>query len=324
MTTELTNETDAIAKSASQAAPNIISLSNSPSEEIIRGVGDSLWIIALRRLRQDRLTMVAIGVLLFLTVLSFSAPLFAAALQIDPDRVGTGEAFTPPFTGRHFLGTDDLGRDHFIRLLYAGQISLGIAFTAATLALILGIALGVYTGYYGGLVDDLMNWFISTLDSIPSLFLLILIFSLFRPGPPAMILVLGILGWTGTMRLVRGETFSLREREFVIAARSIGASPFRTMFVHIAPNIFSIIIVTMALNIGGLILTESALSFLGFGVKIPTASWGSMLTDVQTFYTKGPYLAVAPGLLIMITVLCLFIIGDGLRDAFDPKLKEKA
>jgi peptide/nickel transport system permease protein len=156
------------------------------------------------------------------------------------------------------------------------------------------------------------------------LYLLLLIFAIFRPGPPAMIFVLGVLGWTGTMRLVRGETLSLREREFIVAARSIGVPIWRIMLDHIVPNIFSIIIVTLALSIGGLILTESALSFLGFGVKPPTSSWGYMLADVQNYFTKGVHLAIFPGLLIMITVLCLFVLGDGLRDAFDPKLKEQS
>jgi peptide/nickel transport system permease protein len=304
-----------------QATSNVVRLSQAADRQA--GVGDSLWTIALRRLRRDRLTMVALTILLILTVLSFSAPVFATLMRIDPDHV-TDDHFLPPGASGHILGTDDLGRDYFLRLLYAGQISLGIAVVASFLSLGIGIVLGVATGYYGGMVDDVMVWFITTLDSVPALFLLLLISSLFHPGPLTFILVLGLLGWTSTMRLVRGETLSLREREFIVAAQAIGASPWRTMFVHIVPNVFSIIIITLALNIGGLILTESALSFLGFGVKPPTSSWGYMLTDARNWYTKGVHLVVIPGLLISITVLCLYIIGDGLRDAFDPKLKEKA
>jgi peptide/nickel transport system permease protein len=306
-----------------EATSQIASLSGKPDAERKYGVGDSLWTIALRRLRRDRLTIIAIGLLVSLTILSLAAPLFSAALHIDADRV-TGDTYSLPGTNGHILGTDDLGRDFFLRLLYAGQISLGIAFTASVLALSVGIALGVTTGYYGGIVDDFMVWFITTIDSIPSLYLLLLISALFKPSPIILILVLGLLGWTGAMRLVRGETLSLREREFVIAARSIGASSWRTMFVHIAPNIISIIIVTMALHIGGLMLVEAALSFLGFGVKPPTPTWGNMLSDARNYFTHGPFLVVWPGLLITLSVLCLYIIGDGLRDAFDPKLKEKA
>jgi peptide/nickel transport system permease protein len=302
----------------------VITLAGATQAGDARGVGESLWTLALRRLRRDRLTMIAISILAFLTIMSVSAPLFARALNMDPDKVGEGDTtFLRPFQQGHILGTDDLGRDHFLRLLYAGQISLGIAFTASLLAISLGIALGVWAGYYGGIIDDFMTWVITTLESIPSLYLLLLLASLFRPGPTTMVLVLGGLGWTGTMRLVRGETLSLREREFVIAARSIGAPPWRIMFMHVVPNVFSIIIVTLAINIGGLLLVEAALSFLGFGVKPPTASWGSMLTDVQNYFTKGPHLVWGPGILISLTVLCLYVIGDGLRDAFDPKHKEK-
>jgi peptide/nickel transport system permease protein len=306
-----------------EATSQVVNLSGKPDADKKYGVGDSLWAIALRRIRRDRLTMLALFVFVTLVIFSLAAPVLAQAMQIDPDRV-TGNTYALPGSEGHILGTDDLGRDFFLRLLYAGQISLGIAITAGLLALTLGIILGVVTGYYGGIIDDFMIWFITTVDSIPSLYLLLLISALFRPSPLILILVLGLLGWTGAMRLVRGETLSLREREFIVAARAIGASPWRTMFLHIVPNVLSIIIVTLMLNIGGLMLVEAALSFLGFGVKPPTPTWGNMLTDAQTYFTKGPFLVFWPGLLIMVSVLCLYIIGDGLRDAFDPKLKEKA
>ncbi|MEL6307267.1 MAG: ABC transporter permease [Chloroflexota bacterium] len=145
-----------------------------------------------------------------------------------------------------------------------------------------------------------------------------MISALFRPSPIVFILVLALLGWTGTMRLVRGETISLREREYIIAARAMGASDIRIMFQHIMPNLISIVIISLAIQIGGLILTESALSYLGFGINPPTPTWGNMLSDAQSFYDRSAYLVYGPGLLISITVLCLYVIGDGLRDAFDP------
>ena len=167
-----------------------------------------------------------------------------------------------------------------------------------------------------------MTWVISTLNSIPSLFLLLIVAAVLQPSPSTLIIVLGFLGWTTTTRLVRGETLSIREREYIISARAAGASPMRIMFVHILPNLFSIIVITLAIDIGNLILVEAALSFLGLGIKAPIPSWGNMLTNAQSFFTKGAYLVVAPGLLIFVTVLCLYVIGDGLRDAFDPTAKD--
>jgi peptide/nickel transport system permease protein len=292
-------------------------------------VGQSLTALALRRLRQDKLTLLAMAVIVVLTLISLSASFIEDnILHVDYTRTSINEAFLPPGTDGHILGTDDLGRDHLARLLFAGQISLGIAFTAAIISLVIGVSLGILTGYYGGIVDDITNWIITTLNSIPTLFLLLIISAVvltnpalsgtFLRGPFGLVAVLGFLGWTGTTRLVRGETLSLREREYIIGARAVGASPLRIMISHILPNLLSIVVITLAIDIGGLILTESALSFLGLGVRAPYASWGNMLTNAQTYFNKGVYLVIAPGLLIVITVLCLYIIGDGLRDAFDP------
>jgi peptide/nickel transport system permease protein len=148
--------------------------------------------------------------------------------------------------------------------------------------------------------------------------LLLIVSAVLAPGPATLVLVLGLLGWTGTMRLVRGETLSIREREYIISARAIGSSPLRIMFVHIVPNLVSIVVVTLAIDIGSLILVESALSFLGLGIKPPIPSWGNMLVNAQSYFTKGVHLVILPGLLITVTVLCLYLIGDGLRDALDP------
>lgn len=294
-----------------------------------RAAGESLTTLALRRLRRDRLTIAACVIIATLTILSILAPVISRqVLQVDHTRTNASRTFQPIGTPGHILGTDDLGRDHLSRLLYAGQVSLGIAFTAAVLSLGIGVALGVITGFYGGVIDDFVNWVIATLSSIPSLFLLLIVSAaiLQNPnlagsvvsGPLTLILILGLLGWTGTTRLVRGETLSLRQREYIISARALGASPWRIMFSHIVPNLFSVVVISLAIDIGALILTESALSFLGLGVRPPTPTWGNMLTDAQTYFTKGIHLVIAPGLLITTTVLCLYIIGDGIRDAFDP------
>ncbi len=302
------------ARSQQQKTSKIVQLSSEEHREI----GQSLMQLALHRLRRDTLTLLAIAILITLTLLAITAPLFERGLNVSYTRTDVTQAFLPIGAPGHILGTDDLGRDHLARLLYAGQVSLGIALTAAILSLVIGVSLGVLTGYYGGLVDDTITWIITTLNSIPSLFLLLIVSAVLSPGPTTLILVLGLLGWTGTTRLVRGETLSLREREFIIGAKALGASPWRIMFAHIVPNLISIVVITLAIDVGTLILVESALSFLGLGVKPPIPSWGNMLTNAQTFFTKGVHLVVLPGVLITSTVLCLYVIGDGIRDAFDP------
>lgn len=300
--------------------------------------GESLYTKALKRLRRDRLTMLMLAILALLVIFSLSAPLIEAVFDVSYRRTNANNTFQCPVfiecervSSRgevlvdlpgHILGTDDLGRDHLARLAYAGQITLAIAFTAAILSLTIGVALGIITGYYGGAVDDFIMWLITTITSIPQLILLVIIAAVLSPGPLTLILVLGLLGWTGTTRLVRGETLSLREREFVLSARALGASDWRIMARHIAPNLLSIVIVTLAIDIGQLMLAEAALSFLGLGVQPPTPTWGNMLSNAQQFFTRGPFLVIFPGLLISITVLCLYVIGDGIRDAFDPRIND--
>ncbi len=282
----------------------------------------SLTQLALRRLRRDKLTLFALGVVLLMAMLAAAAPVISDTLNIRHTRTNASRTFLPVGAEGHPLGTDDLGRDHLARLLYAGQVSLSVGFLAAAISLSIGVSLGILTGFYGGIIDDIVNWLIATLNSIPQLFLLLIVAAVLQPSPTTLILVLGFLGWTGTTRLVRGETLSLREREYIVSARAIGASPLRIMFVHILPNLFSIIVISLAIDIGALILSEAALSFLGLGIKPPTPSWGNMLTGAQVFFTRGVHLVIFPGLAIFITVLCLYIIGDGLRDAFDPTAKD--
>lgn len=272
---------------------------------------------ALRRLRKDYLTLAALVVILLLVLMAVTAPITTELLGVDPFSENLQKTYAPP-DAQNLLGTDDKGRDHLARLMYGAQISLSVAFTAGVLSMTIGVSLGMLTGLYGGVVDDVIIWFITTLNSIPQLFLLLMISALFRPSPFVFILILSFLGWTGIMRLVRGETLALREREYIIAARAMGASNLRILFQHVFPNLISIVVVTLAIDIGGLILTESALSFLSFGISPPYATWGNMLSDAQSFWTKSPILVFGPGILISVTVFCLYLIGDGLRDALDP------
>ncbi|MBN2305116.1 MAG: ABC transporter permease [Anaerolineae bacterium] len=300
---------------------NVVDLSN---EETF---GKSLFALALGRLRRDYLTLFALTVLLILIILSLLAPVISDVLDVSYRRIGLDNTFQKIGIQKHFLGTDDVGRDQFVRLLYGGRVSLGIAVSAALLSLVIGTSLGVIAGFYQGgrfrFVDDVMMWLIITLNSIPTFFLLLVITAMLSPSVGTLILILAFLSWTGTMRLVRGETLSQRGREYIVAASAIGASPLRIMFLHILPNIFSIIVVNLASDIGVLILVEAALSYLNLGVRPPTPSWGNMLTNAQTFFTKGVHLVICPGSLIVITVLCLFLVGDGVRDAFDPQAAKK-
>lgn len=224
----------------------------------------------------------------------------------------------------HFypLGADDLGRDQLARLLYAGRISLKIGFLAGGLSIVIGISLGIITGFFGGRVDDIIIWLISTINSIPFFFTILIVSAILSPDENSLILVLGFLGWTGTTRLVRGETISLREREYIVSARAMGASNYRVMSSHILPNLISVIVINLAIDIGVLILIEASLSFLAVGVKPPTPTWGNMLTNAQQFFRFGPHLVFWPGFMIFVTVLCLYILGDGVRDAFDPTLTD--
>lgn len=295
------------------------------------GASESLYTLALRRLRRDYLTLIAIAAVLLLALLALLAPVITDALNISYTRTNS-PAFLSIGSPGHILGTDDLGRDELARLLYAGRVSLTIAFSAAIGSLAIGVSIGVIAGYYQGgslgFVDDAIMWFVTTINSIPTLFLLLIVASVLRAqkfgsSVLVLILILTLLGWTGTMRLVRGETLARRELEYTVAARAMGASSWRIMFVHILPNIFSIIVVTLAIDVGSLILVEAALSFLGLGVRPPTPSWGNMLNNAQSFFDRGPHLVFLPGFLIVITVLCLYIIGDGMRDAFDPQASKK-
>src|SRR5689334_4964243 len=201
-------------------------------------VGASLLQIALYRLRHDTLTIGALTVLVVLTLLSIGAPIISEEiLHVDPNSTDGYQHMLPLGAPGHILGTDNIGRDQLSRLLFAGQVSLGIAFVGAALSIGIGLLLGVVTGYYGGVVDDFVNWIIATLNSIPGLFLLLIVSAILRPGPGALVIVLGLLGWTLTTRLVRGETLSLREREFIVSARAIGAPDRHIMLVHIIPNV---------------------------------------------------------------------------------------
>ena len=284
----------------------------------------SLWDNALWKLRRDKLTIAAFCILIVLAALSLAAPLFSQYVfhykfeQQDLLHTYEKPTFANP---AYLLGSDEIGRSQVVRLLYGGQISLLVGFVAAFVNLTVGVSLGLAAGYFRGPLDDAVTWIITTLNGIPQLYLLLIIAALWTPGPLTLIVIIGFLNWTGISLFVRGQTFALREREFVTAARTIGARDRRIMFRHILPNVLPLIFVLAAIDVGAIILLESALSFLGLGILPPTPTWGNLLTNAVSYFVRAWWLVVPPGAMIFLTVLCLYLIGDGLRDALDPRLK---
>jgi len=290
-----------------------------PSEEPKR-YSRSFWRDALLHILRDNLTMFAIIVLLVFTLICIVAPIvIETVLELDVNDTSIPDRFKQPGQDGFLMGTDQLGRDQMMRLIYGGRVSLSIAYIASALTIFIGITLGLLAGYYGKAVDDAISWLINTLSAIPPLFLLLIASAIWEPSTEVLILVLGALGWVGTSRLVRGEVLSLKERDYVLAARALGASDFRILSSHILPNVISIVMVTMTIIAGNLILIESGLSYLGVGIQPPTPTWGNMLTDSRSYFVTGVHLVFSPGLLIMVTVLCFYLVGDGLRDALDPR-----
>jgi peptide/nickel transport system permease protein len=226
----------------------------------------------------------------------------------------------------HWLGTDDNGRDVLTRAIYGGRISLRIGGYVAGLSITLGVIMGLISGYYAATrIDDIINAIIMTLGSIPDLFLLIILagtFPFFRTAE-GLSLLLGSLGWMGVSRLIRGQIFSIREREYILASRAVGASIWRIMFYHMLPNVSSIIIVVAIFGIAGAIIAEAGLSYLGVGIGPPNPSWGNMMQGSLGNFTDAPWLVLTPGLFIFLTTLSIYLVGDGLRDALDPWVKRE-
>jgi len=262
--------------------------------------------------------MVALAILALFALLAILAPLVAAAVHSTPDQVDPLNSYDPPSL-QHWMGTDDVGRDQFVRLLYGGRISLSIGLVAALINLFLGVLVGAVAAFYGKVVDDLVVWLINTLRSIPTLFLLIIVSVLFHVGPIGLAVLIGLTSWTGAARLVRGQVFQLKERDYVLSARAVGAGNVRIILRHILPNVLSLVVVLLGIDIGGAILAESGLSYLGLGVQPPTPSWGNMLSNAESFFEHGPWLVYGPGIAIALTVWCLYTVGDGIRDAIDPR-----
>ncbi|WP_281393576.1 oligopeptide ABC transporter permease [Salicibibacter cibarius] len=281
----------------------------------------SMISIIVKKFFQNKLAVIG----LFMLIIIISSAVFAPWLAThDPNAQTLVDRLASPGAD-NWLGADHLGRDIYSRILYAGQMSLWVGFAAMLSAITIGIAIGSIAGYFGGWVDAVLMRIVDIIISFPSIFLLITVISVFRPAPSMLIVVLGLLSWTTTARLVRSEFLSFKRREFVLAARTLGIPTRRIIFGHILPNAIGPVIVTATLAIGAFIIAESTLSFLGLGISPPTATWGNMLADSQdlTIFLTAWYYPFFPGLMIFITVLSFNFVGDGLRDALDPRVMEK-
>lgn len=293
-----------------------------------QSVGARTW----RRFLRHRLAVASLLVLATLGVLAAAAPLVERALGVDAFTADLYKRLQGPSLA-HPLGTDEIGRDHLVRLLYGGQVSLTVGLIAAFFSAVIGTVVGILAGYFGGRLDALLMRMTDSVIALPLLPLLIVLAAvdLEKLGLPAaiadsedaslyrIVIIVSLVGWTTVARLVRAETLSMRKREFVRAAVALGARTDRILLTHILPNVVSPIVVATTLSVGNIILFESVLSFLGLGIQPPVASWGNMLSNAQDLVWSAPELATWPGIFIFVTVIAFNFLGDGLQDALDPR-----
>jgi peptide/nickel transport system permease protein len=275
----------------------------------------SVWRDIKKELLSNKIAVICLVILCVIIIASFLAPLS----PYDPNVIDVTHKLEGP-SSAHWFGTDDYGRDYFTRALYGGRVSLTVGFSAMIVTVILGTAIGVISGYVGGKLDILMMRFTDIFLALPSMLLMIVLNTMLSPGLVTLILVLSLFSWASVARITRAETMSLKERDFVVASKNLGAGNILIAVKHIVPNIMGPVTVAASLGVANAILTESSLSFLGLGVQIPQASWGSMLQGAQSHIMDTPMLAIYPGVLILFTVLSFNLLGDVLRIALEPKI----
>ncbi len=271
-----------------------------------------------RRFKRHRLGLAGSVVVSLLFVISLAAPILAPC---DPGYIDIKSILESP-SYKHPLGTDQLGRDVLSRIIWGGRISLMVGFLAVGIATMIGVFLGAMAGYYGGWVDSVIMRFVDIMLCFPTFFLILAVVALLEPSIWNIMVVIGATSWMGMARLIRAEILSIKERDYVLAARALGATHARIIWRHIVPNAVAPILVAATLGVAGAILTESALSFLGIGVQPPTPSWGNILTAGKDSIEVAWWLSFYPGMAILITVLGYNLLGEGIRDAIDPRLKE--
>lgn len=274
--------------------------------------------VVKRLLGRHLMLILGLAIVLGMSLAALLAPLIAPC---DPNTLHLQNILEPP-SSRFWLGTDRLGRDVFSRLLFGGRISLWVGFVAVGISISIGTVLGLISGYFRGWLDEIIMRAVDIMLCFPSFFLILAVIAFLEPDLTNIMVVIGLTSWMGVTRLVRADTLSLREREFVAAARLAGSPTSRILLRHILPNALAPVLITATLGVAGAILVESSLSFLGLGVQPPTASWGNMLMEGKAVIESAPWLSVYPGLAILITVLGYNLLGESLRDMFDPRLRQ--
>lgn len=287
--------------------------------------GRSQWQLTWRRLRHDKVAMASVAVIALMVVLAIAAPLFARLIGHGVyqafTNTGLSSAGIPVAPGQHgfLLGTDYIGRDLLVRVLYGARISLYVGILTTALATLAGVSIGLVAGYFGGWIDSVLARFIDTVLAFPFIVLALALAAILGPSLSIVIGVITFFSWAGISRIVRGQTLSVKEKEYIEAARSIGAGPWRIMFIDILPNLMGPVLVLATLYIPTAIVFEATLSFLGIGIPAPTASWGGMLSEAQNYYQVAWWYVVFPATALLITTLAFNLLGDGVRDAMDPR-----
>ncbi|MDQ1535952.1 MAG: peptide/nickel transport system permease protein [Actinomycetota bacterium] len=289
--------------------------------------GRSPWLLAWQRLRRDRVAMISLVVIVLIILMAIFAPVATWLTGHPPNEQYRDIGLTPDGlpkgpTKQFWMGTDDLGRDIFVRIVFGSRVSLLVGVVATGIAVAIGVVVGLAAGFFGGIVDTVLARLIDVILCVPFLLVAIALVSITGPGLSITILVIGFFSWASVARIVRGQVLSLREREFVEAAKSLGASDSRIMFVDILPNVLAPVIVYSTLLIPVVIVVEATLTFLGLGLPPPTADWGGMISDGQAYYTTAWWFLIFPGAALLITTLAFNLFGDGVRDAFDPRSQQ--
>jgi peptide/nickel transport system permease protein len=296
-----------------------LSLPQAPAEG--RPTSRSYWRMALEAMRANRLGLIAACFLVLVALAAIFAPLISTYItHQSPTANDLTNTFAPP-SRAHWLGTDQLGRDTFTRLVYGARVSLAVGFLTVTVQLVIGTTVGLIAGYFGGWLDDVLMRFVDAVLAFPAIFLFLLLAAIIRPNLLLLSLIIAAVGWAVVARLVRGEVLSINNRDYILATRSLGSRHHRLMLRHVMPNVLPVLIVSASFYVGQIILAEAALDFLGLGIQPPTASWGNMLTDAQTYVYHSIWLVVFPGIAIALTVLAVNVFGNVLRDALDPRLQ---